>query len=137
MTLRQTNGTPRVSLRLGRAHVPATRCVAFHYARVATLRRPLQSRKITPHNVCRGDHNVFEENLRLAKRSSAQNTMIFINGGNNIILLLNQKYYGLLIRQPSAATFPNKGRLLVRLCRTNGSVKLLRFAQRKVCFANV
>ena len=76
VTLRQTNGTPRVSLRLGRAHVPATRCVAFHYARVATLRRPLQSRKITPHNVCRGDHNVFEENLRLAKRSSARNTMI-------------------------------------------------------------
>ena len=25
---------------------------------------------------CRGDHNVFEENLRLAKWSSAQNTMI-------------------------------------------------------------
>ena len=36
------NGTPRVSLRLGRALVLTTHCVVIHYARVATLRRPLQ-----------------------------------------------------------------------------------------------
>ena len=34
--------SPRVSLRLGRAHVLTTHCVVIHYARVATLRRPLQ-----------------------------------------------------------------------------------------------
>ena len=33
-----------------------------------------------------------------------------------MVLLLNQEYHGLLIRQPSVATFPDKGRLLVTLC---------------------
>ena len=47
------NGTPRVSLRLGRAHVLTTHCVVIHYARVATLRRPLQSIKATPNNKVR------------------------------------------------------------------------------------
>ena len=42
------NGTPRVSLRLGRAHVLTTHCVVIHYARVATLRLSLQSIKVTP-----------------------------------------------------------------------------------------
>ena len=41
---------------------------------------------------------------------------IFIYDGKNMVLLLNQEYHGLLIRQPSVATFPDKGRLLVTLC---------------------
>ena len=36
------NGTPRVSLRLGRALVLTTHRVVIHYARVATLRLPLR-----------------------------------------------------------------------------------------------
>ena len=43
VTLRRTIGTPRVSLRLGRALVLTPHRVVIHYARVATLRRPLQS----------------------------------------------------------------------------------------------
>ena len=42
------DGTPRVSLRLGRALVLTTHRVVIHYARVATLRRSLQSIKVTP-----------------------------------------------------------------------------------------
>ena len=38
----------------------------------------------------------------------------FINGAKNIILLLNQEYYGLLIHR-KRSPFPRKGRLLVTL----------------------
>ena len=35
-------GTPRVSLRLGHAHVLTVHRTVIHYARAASLRRPLQ-----------------------------------------------------------------------------------------------
>ena len=38
----------------------------------------------------------------------------FINGAKNIILLLNQGYYGLLIHR-KRSPFPHKGRLFVTL----------------------
>ena len=126
-------GPSGVSLRLGRAHVPATRCVAFHYARVATLRRSLQPKYQPPHRICRGDHNVFEENLRLAKWSSAQRKPqeeIILLGLFDLIELfvriscyqrekvprseedevLISLCYGLLIHR-KRSPFPRKGRL--------------------------
>ena len=59
-------GPSGVSLRLGRAHVPATRCVAFHDARVATLRRSLQPKYRSAHQIGRGwrpRHPVFSNTI--------------------------------------------------------------------------
>ncbi len=86
---------------------------------VATLCRPIQSKYKTPHKP------VGVVRLYLLRKFTTR--------------LCGVNFFILRTTHPSAfgCHLPSQGKAFGKIALNNGSVGLLRFAQRKVCFANV
>ena len=80
------------------------------------------------------NHNQAFSSGRIVSQATVEFALQTSSGLTDEVLI--SLCYGLLIHR-KRSPFPHKGRLFVTLRFILGPVVLLRFAQRKVCFANV